>query len=63
MKVYLIEEYDKLAESSNILRVCKRKEVAEYFIKRFKNADNSRLPLELQDFYYSYGIMERTLIE
>lgn len=61
--MYLIEEYDKLSESTHILRVCERKEVAEHFIKRFKHLDNSRLTLELQDFYYSYGIIELVLIK
>lgn len=63
MKVYILECYDCLCESSSVLRVCKRKEVAEYFIKRFRHMDNSRLPRESQDFYYTYDIIECNLID
>lgn len=63
MRVYIIELYDSMCESSSVLRVCKRKEIAEYFIKRCRHLDNSRLPLDLQDFNYRYDIIECTLIE
>lgn len=63
MKVYIIELYDTMCESSSVLRVCKRKEVAEYFIKIFRHTDNSRLPRDSQDFYYIYDIIECNLID
>lgn len=63
MNVYIVECYDSVCDGTYIMRVCERRDVAEYFVKRFRHIDNSNLPSHMQDHYYSYGIKEHILIK
>lgn len=63
MKVYLVEQYDPILELTSIVRVCKRKEVAEALVKKFTHMGRSRLPKDFQEWSYYYSVLGTTLIE
>lgn len=62
MKVYTIEKYDQFCETDYVVKVCKRKDVAESFITIFKHRDNSRKIREMQNEYF-YATNEYILVE